>query len=69
MVSRCIMFSKRSESVHTTAELLSQTTQMVILTPRASVSATGPLGQFKGVVLSGVLLLVLVFEDEVPAYN
>ena len=69
MVSRCIMFSERPESVHTTAELLSQTTQVVILASGASVSATGPLRQFKGVVLSRVLLLVLVFEDEVPAYN
>lgn len=65
------MFSKGSESVHTTVELLSQTTQMVILTSGASVSATrwATWGQFKCVVLSGVLLLVLVFEDEIPAYN
>ena len=69
MVSRCVMFSERSESVHTTAELFSQTTQVVIPTPGASASATGPLRQSKCMVLSGVLLLVLVFEDKVPTYN
>jgi hypothetical protein len=65
------MFSEGSESVHTTTELLSQTTQVIIVTSRASVSATrlASRGQFKCVVFSGVLLLVLVFEDEVPAFD
>jgi hypothetical protein len=70
-VSWRVMFSKRSESVHTTAELLSQAAQVVIMASGTSISTTrgDSWRKFKCVVLSRVLLLVLIFEDEVPVQS